>query len=85
MNNITIEIDAGKLKEKMETFAIETVVREYFNADDISYEDRAKVKSQRLAAVVAGVDWNKLPEEMQRGFLREFVDKFLLGGLRLRR
>lgn len=79
MNRITLEIDMEKLKQELERTAIETTVRNYFDANDIDdWEQRKKIKSTRLKDIVGQVDWNKLPEEMQRGVLRKFVEEFIL-------
>lgn len=78
---ITIEIDTESLKEELKQQAINRVVRGYFDADDIyNYDERQKERAKRLEKVIGEVDWNKLPEEMQRGILKEFIQRYVLRG-----
>lgn len=77
---ITLEIDLEAVKQKMQEYAISTIVDRHFNASDINdYSKQTEVRKQRLNDVVKQVDWNKLPEEIQRGILSKFVTKMLDG------
>lgn len=78
MTEITIKIDLEKIKSELEAAAVDKVVRIYFNADDIGdYRERENIQKKRLNEIIGQVDWNKLPEEMQRGILRKFVERFI--------
>ena len=76
--SITIEIDLKDIKEKLQQIAVDKVVTSYFEATDITdYHKRATEKSKRIDDVISKVDWNKLPEEMQRGILSKFISKII--------
>lgn len=78
MSKITIDLELDDLKQSLQEYAIKKIVNDYFDANDASslrYEDLVKLRQQRLKNVIGQVDWNKLPEEMQRGILRQFMEK----------
>lgn len=73
-----LELDIDQLKQEMIQRATYLVLDNYFEARDIEkYDDRDAVKRKRIKAIIDKVDWNKLPEEMQRSILSEFIKKFI--------
>jgi len=80
IKQITIDIDIDELTNRLKQVAVDTVVSRFFDADDIGgWEERKKARAERLKKVMGEVDWNLLPQEIQTGIVRKFIDDYILG------
>lgn len=80
IQRITLEINVDDLRQELNKQAVTRIIDQYFYAYDIEdYKKREKTKQQRIENLIGQVDWNKLPEEMQRGVLAQFMQKILNG------
>lgn len=73
-----LELDVDQLKQEMIQRATYLAVSYYFDASDIEdYKKQKEMREKRVKDIINRVDWNKLPEEMQRSILSEFIQRFI--------
>ena len=79
-DEIVIKIDIKKISDELERRAIDKILNDYFDANDVEdWNRRKEERAKRLDKIIKKVDWEKLPEVMKNGILGEFVNKFISG------